>query len=63
VRVANILVATLWDHRMSIALAVALVVVFLALRFFFKVSRWIIRLAFLCIAAAILAYHFMSAPK
>jgi hypothetical protein len=48
---------------MSIALAVTLVVVFLALRFFFKVSRWILRLAFLCIAAGILAYHFMSAPK
>jgi hypothetical protein len=48
---------------MSVALAIGLLVVFLALRFFFKVSRWILRLAFLCIAGAILAFHFMNAPK
>jgi len=48
---------------MSIALAIGLVVVVLALRFFFKVSRWIIRLAVLCIAGAVIAYHFMNAPK
>ena len=48
---------------MSIALAIGLLVVFLALRFFFKVSRWILRLAFLCIAAAIIAFQFMHTPK
>jgi hypothetical protein len=48
--------------NMNIGIALAIVVVFLILRFFFKVSRWIIRLAFLCIAAVVIVMHFMRTP-
>jgi hypothetical protein len=47
---------------MSIGIAIALVVLVLVLRIFFKVSRWIIRLALLCVVGAMLAVHFMRAP-
>lgn len=47
---------------MGLGIAIALVVLVVVLRVFFKVTKWVVRLAVLTAGAVAIAIHYMRAP-
>jgi hypothetical protein len=47
---------------MALDVAIALIVLWIVIRIFFKVTKWVIHLALL-VAVVALAVHFLNAPR